>query len=100
MKINQTNNENQIIYSLNGRLDTTSSPELQDVLLPSIDGSANIVLDFKELVYISSAGLRVLLAAQKLVNKQSVSMIIKNVCSEIMDVFDMTGFTDVLSIEK
>ncbi len=100
MKINKTNNENQIIYSLDGRLDTTSSPELQDVLLPSIDGSANIVLDFKELVYISSAGLRVLLAAQKLVNKQSVSMIIKNVCSEIMDVFDMTGFTDVLLIEK
>jgi len=100
MEINKTNKGNQIIYSLNGRLDTTSSPELQDALLPSINGSADIVLDFKELVYISSAGLRVLLVAQKSANKQSVSMIIRNVCDDIMDVFDMTGFTDVLLIEK
>lgn len=100
MQINKTNNENHIVYSLAGRLDTITSPELQDALMPSIDGSADIVLDFKELVYVSSAGLRVLLTAQKASIKHGISMNLRNVCDEIMEVFDMTGFSDVLQIEK
>ena len=84
---------------LEGRLDTiTAPPTLEEELKWSLDGITELVFDFGKLEYISSAGLRVLLAAQKIMNKQG-SMIIKNVNDVINDVFEVTGFSDILTIE-
>ena len=83
---------------LEGRLDTITAPTLEEELKQSLDGITELVFDFGKLEYISSAGLRVLLAAQKIMNKQG-SMIIKNVSDVINDVFEVTGFSDILTIE-
>lgn len=84
--------------TLEGRLDTITAPTLEEELKQSLDGITELVFDFGKLEYISSAGLRVLLAAQKIMNKQG-SMIIKNVNDVINDVFEVTGFSDILTIE-
>lgn len=84
--------------TLEGRLDTITAPTLEGELKQSLDGITELVFDFRKLEYISSAGLRVLLAAQKIMNKQG-SMIIKNVNDVINDVFEVTGFSDILTIE-
>ena len=81
-----------------GRLDTTTAPTLEKTINENINDIKNLVLDFKELKYISSAGLRVLLSAQKKM-KNIGSMKVINVCVEIMEIFEMTGFADILSIE-
>lgn len=98
MEIIKTQNENSLILALVGRLDTTTAPQLEAVVKESLSGVTDLVLDFEKLDYISSAGLRVVLAAQKTMNKQG-KMIIRGVCSDIMEVFDITGFTDILTIE-
>ncbi len=82
---------------LEGRLDTTTSPSLEEELKQSVDGITELVFDFAKLEYISSAGLRILLAAQKVMNKQG-SMVIKNVNEVIAEVFEVTGFCDILTI--
>ena len=84
--------------AVDGRLDTTTSPMLEKEIRDSIDGITELIFDFDRLEYISSAGLRVILTAQKIMNKQG-EMKIKNVCEEIMEVFEITGFSDILSIE-
>ncbi|MGN8754337.1 STAS domain-containing protein [Blautia sp. HCP3S3_C4] len=84
--------------TLEGRLDTITAPTLEGELKQFLDGITELVFDFGKLEYISSAGLRVLLAAQKIMNKQG-SMIIKNVNDVINDVFEVTGFSDILTIE-
>ena len=99
MTINKQKNENGLFISLEGRLDTTTSPALEQELKESLEGVELLTLDFEKLDYISSAGLRVLLSAQKIMNKQG-KMTIKNVCPEIMDIFDVTGFVDILNIEN
>lgn len=96
MEIIKTKNENAFSIALSGRLDTTTAPQLEDAL--ELDGVQALELDFAALDYISSAGLRVLLAAQKVMNKQG-EMKIKNVNSDIMEVFEITGFSDILTIE-
>ena len=83
---------------LDGRLDTTTSPELEAELGSALDGVTELNFDFTKLDYISSAGLRVLLAAQKTMNKQG-SMVIRNASDEIREIFDVTGFSDILTIE-
>ena len=83
--------------ALVGRLDTTTAPQLEAEFKTSIDGVTDLTLDFEKLEYISSAGLRVLLAAQKVMNRQG-EMTIKNVCEDIMEVFEITGFSDILHI--
>lgn len=83
---------------LEGRLDTTTAPQLEVELKRSISGITELVFDFAGLEYISSAGLRVLLAAQKVMNKQG-SLTIRNVNSVVMEVFEITGFVDILTIE-
>ncbi|HHU12780.1 MAG TPA: STAS domain-containing protein [Clostridiaceae bacterium] len=82
-----------------GRLDTTTAPELETELAGSLDDVTGLVLDFKNLDYLSSAGLRVLLATQKQMNRQG-SMTVKHVNDVIMDVFDITGFSSILTIEN
>lgn len=79
-------------------MDTTTSPKLEEELRGSIDGMTSLVIDFEKLEYISSAGLRVLLAMQKIMNRQG-QMLLKNVSETIMEVFEVTGFSDILSIE-
>ena len=83
---------------LTGRLDTSTAPVLDKTILDEVSENANLILDLKELEYISSAGLRVLLSAQKRMHKRG-SMKLRNVCEEVMDVFEMTGFADILEIE-
>lgn len=83
--------------AISGRLDTTTAPELEEQLKPALEGVTELNLNFADLEYISSAGLRVLLSVQKIMNKQG-SMKIFNVIPEIMEVFDITGFTDILTI--
>lgn len=98
MTIDMISKDNQIILSLSGRLDATNAPELEAELKKSINGIKKLVFDFKELEYISSAGLRVLLNAQKIMNKQG-EMIVRNINDTISDVFEITGFADILIVE-
>lgn len=83
---------------LNGRIDTTTAPVLESELNASINGVTALVLDFAGVQYISSAGLRILLAAQKMMNKQG-SMVLRGVNDDIKDVFEITGFIDILTLE-
>ena len=98
MDIIKNSEGSKLTVALVGRLDTTTSPQLEAELRQSVDGLTELVLDLKDLDYISSAGLRVLLSAQKVMNRQG-QMIIRNVKPEIMDIFDVTGFVDILNIE-
>jgi len=98
MTINKEVNGSALTLTIEGRLDTTTAPQLEAEIKQSLAGVAELVLDMKELAYLSSAGLRVLLAAQKQMNKQG-KMILKNVCETIMEVFEVTGFVDILTIE-
>lgn len=98
MTITKTSNGTALILALEGRLDTTTAPQLEAELSASVNGIDSLTLDFAKLEYISSAGLRVLLAAQKTMNKQG-AMTIKNVCDDIKEVFEITGFSDILTIE-
>ena len=98
MTIEIKRNAEEIVLEIVGRLDTTTAPALDKTIGENISGIKNLVLDFKGLEYISSAGLRVLLSAQKKM-KQIGSMKVINVCEEVMEVFEMTGFADILVIE-
>ena len=89
---------NETVMELIGRLDTRTAPVLDKKLLAEVPETANLTLDLKGLEYISSAGLRVLLSAQKRMQKAG-SMKLKNVREEVMDVFEMTGFAEILVIE-
>ena len=91
-------NANETIVKLVGRLDTVTSPELEKAIENDIGNTKNLVLDIKDVEYISSAGLRIILAAQKKMNKLG-SMKVINVCPDVMEVFELTGFADILSIE-
>ena len=88
----------KLTVTLTGRLDTTTAPELETELKQSISGVEELVLDFAGLEYLSSAGLRVLLSAQKVMNRQG-SMVVKNVNDVIMEIFEVTGFADILTVE-
>ena len=98
MTIEIKRNTEETIIKLVGRLDTTTAPALDKTINEDIAGTKNLVLDIKELEYISSAGLRVLLGAQKKMQKIG-SMKVINVREEVMEVFEMTGFADILVIE-
>ena len=98
MEIIKNKEGNALHIALSGRLDTVTAPQLEAVVKTELEGITELVLDFAELDYISSAGLRVLLAAQKTMNKQG-SMKLINVNADIMEVFDITGFSDILTIE-
>lgn len=98
MTINKTLDGSKLCVKVEGRLDTTTAPELEGELKASLDGIDNLELDFTNLEYLSSAGLRVLLATQKTMNTQG-KMVVKNVNDTIMEVFEVTGFVDILTIE-
>ena len=88
----------ELVLEVTGRLDTITAPALEKTINENFEGAKTLILDLKSLEYISSAGLRVLLSAQKKL-QQSGTMKLKNVCEEVMDVFEMTGFADILTIE-
>ena len=94
----KTIDNNRALFALTGRLDTTTAPELEQEIKASLDGVSELTIDMKELSYISSAGLRVLLSVQKIMNRQG-SMIIRNVNEVVGEIFEVTGFSDILTIE-
>lgn len=98
MNVIQEKNGNELLLKLEGRLDTTTAPNLDEVLAAELDGIQKLIFDFSSLEYLSSAGLRSLLSAQKKMNAQG-SMIIKNVSEMISEIFEVTGFSDILTIE-
>lgn len=99
MEIKTTRTGENTTLSLSGRLDTTTAPQLQEALIPEFDTAKGITLDFAELAYVSSAGLRVLLMGEKTAKAKGAKQILINVSAEIMEVFEMTGFSGVLHIE-
>lgn len=98
LNIKKTQDGSKLTFALEGRLDTMTSPDLEAAIKESIDGVTELVFDFTDLAYVSSAGLRVLLSAQKTMNAKG-SMVVKNVSEEIQEIFDVTGFSDILNIE-
>ena len=100
MNITSETNGKQVKFALEGRLDTVSAPELEKVLGANLDGVEELILEFEKLRYLSSAGLRVLLAAQKKMNSQKGSMVIKHANEMIMEIFEVTGFLDILTVEN
>lgn len=101
MKIDKTLNGDQIIINVEGHLDTNTSPQLESVLNEILDGKrVNLVIDFSKLEYLSSAGLRVLLTAQKKTNEVVGNLVIKHVNQTIMEVFRLTGFSEFLTIDN
>ena len=98
MTIETKRNEQELIVELSGRLDTTTAPTLEQIISENIYDIENLILDFKGLEYISSAGLRVVLNAQKKM-QQIGGMKVINVREEVMEVFEITGFVDILIIE-
>lgn len=97
MTITKSREGAALTLRLEGRLDTTTAPELEKELNASLDGVSSLTLDLAQLAYLSSAGLRVVLAAQKRMNRQG-EMTVENVCPAIMEVFEITGFADILNI--
>lgn len=97
MNVTKNLEGSKLTVAVEGRLDTTTAPALEDALKDALGGVEELALDFGQLQYISSAGLRVLLSLQKTMNKQG-SMKVCNANDDIMEVFDITGFTDVLTI--
>ena len=97
LNINKTIENGKALFALAGRLDTVTAPELEKALMELIPDLTELKLDFTDLDYISSAGLRVLLAAQKAMNKQG-SMTLTNVNEAVMEILEVTGFTDILTI--
>ncbi len=98
LNINKTENGSELTFAMEGRLDTTTAPELEAVIRESLAGVTALNIDMAALDYISSAGLRVLLSAQKIMNKQGEMKVI-HVSETIMEIFEVTGFSDILTIE-
>ena len=98
MTIDKKTAGSELTITLIGRLDTNTAPQLENELKVSLGGVESLTLDFAGLDYLSSAGLRVLLAAQKIMNRQG-RMVVRNVNETIMEIFDVTGFCDILTIE-
>ncbi|MBQ8119771.1 MAG: STAS domain-containing protein [Ruminococcus sp.] len=98
MEIRKETNAGTLNIAISGRVDTTTAPALENELKDSYDSCEALVLDFADVEYISSAGLRVLLSAQKVMSKKG-GMKLVNVSRDIMEIFEVTGFTDILTIE-
>ena len=98
MKIIKTQNADTLNIALEGRLDTTTAPELEAELKASMDGASKLILDCEKLDYVSSAGLRILLSAQKVMAKKGGMKVI-HVNDIVMEIFEVTGFSDILDIE-
>lgn len=100
MKINKKVNGEKVVIALDGRLDTATSPELEAVLSPVTSSAKELELDFSKLEYVSSAGLRVLLTAQKAMNSHKGKMTVVHANDVVRDVFEVTGFSAFINLKK
>ncbi len=100
MKLEVKTQGNKMEVALEGRMDSTTAPEFEKEIFPQLDGITELVLDFADLAYLSSAGLRVLLSCQKKMNAVQGSMVVMNVNEIIMEVFEATGFDSILTIKN
>ncbi len=98
MQLTQNKEGGKLTIFVSGRVDTTTAPELESFIDENVQGVTELVLDLKDMPYTSSAGLRVILKAQKTMNAQGEMKVI-NVQSDVMEIFEMTGFSDILTIE-
>ncbi|MBQ1502234.1 MAG: STAS domain-containing protein [Firmicutes bacterium] len=98
MIINKTKNGDELLLALEGRLDTATAPQLGEIVSGELTGVSELIFDLEKLEYLSSAGLRVLLSAQRTMNKQG-RMIVRNVNETVHDIFEITGFTEILTIQ-
>ena len=98
LNIKKESNETELTVALEGRLDTTTAPEFENEIKESLSDVTELVLDLSNLEYISSAGLRVLLSTQKKMNTQG-SMVVRNAREEVKEIFEVTGFADILTLE-
>ena len=98
MKINQTLNGTELTIALVGELNSATAPELDDFISKSLNGVQTLIFEFKDLSYISSAGLRILLTSKKVMDKQG-KMIVRNANEPVMEVFEITGFANILDFE-
>jgi len=98
LNISKHSSGKNLELAIEGRLDTTTAPQLEEIVRNGLSGVESLVFDFVKLEYISSAGLRVLLAAQKIMNKQG-KMVVKNASEEVKEIFEVTGFSDIMTIE-
>jgi anti-anti-sigma factor len=99
MTITKNKTMDKLVLALEGRLDTTTAPQLQEELIPEFNNTKQIELDFKALAYVSSAGLRILLMGEKTAKSKGGTMILLNVSAEIQEVLEITGFSNILTIE-
>ena len=99
MEIKKNKEDGKLLLALSGRLDTLTAPQMEDVVKNDMEGITSLAIDLKDLTYVSSAGLRVLLMAQKTMNSRSGYMEICNVCEDIKEVFSITGFADIFNIK-
>lgn len=98
LNIKNAKDGNKLLIELDGRLDTTTAPQLEEKINSEIGGVSELTFELKGLEYISSAGLRVLLSAQKIMNKQG-TMVVKNASEEVLEIFEVTGFSDIFTIQ-
>ena len=99
MIINQAKENGSIILAVSGELTAITSEQLNDAIKKAIEETNCLILDFKDLEYVASAGLRVLLQAKKLMDARGGKFIVRQVCEAVMDVFEITGFSDILVIQ-
>lgn len=100
MDVKKSKTGTDLFVEITGRIDSVTAPQLHEILTDSIDGIKSLVLDFAKVDYVSSAGLRVLLNTLKLMNKAGGSMVVRHPHQDVMDVFVMTGFDNILTIEE
>ena len=98
MNVTMNRNGNELIVELEGRLDTVAAPELEEQIEPALEGVEKLIIDLESLEYISSAGLRVMLTTMQTMEEQG-EMIVRNVGTDVMEVFKLTGFAGILNIE-
>ena len=99
MTINELKEGNKLTIAISGRIDTITAPELEQVINSGLNGINELIFDLAELEYMSSAGLRVMLTAKKKMDTQGGKMTVRNVNETIMEIFEITGFADILTIE-
>lgn len=100
MKLNKTSYSNSLKLTVEGRISNNTSEEFQNALLKALEETQKVILDFAKLVYINSAGLRALLIGMKKADETSRSLVIRNVSKDILSLFEMTGFDEILVIES
>lgn len=99
MEIHVTKQDGSKIIAVQGRIDTTTAPTFERTLLKEMENESEVRVDLQEVAYVSSAGLRAFLNGQKFANKKKMDMILLNVADTVMEVLEMTGFVDILTIE-